>query len=420
MKIRVKITRDGSNAVRGIDLEEYLKGVVPSEIKASSCPMEAQKAQAIAARTWAMLRVEQRKNKPYDVDDTANCQAYNARPRHKNSDTAVDATRGEVVTHNGKLIDAVYTHSNGGRMVSAVRRWGTAVPYLIDKPDPFDKSACVSGHGVGLSQTGAAEMARQDATYWSILAYYYPGTRVTKIKEEAEPVDDLNSKLSEHFTLGEFYDPQNYADVIDPARAPRVKATDIDKRIINLLEGLREKYREKWPGAVIIIRPHGGYRPDPLNAKVGGASGSQHRTGNAADFYVQLPDKTRVDAPTLAVWTETFMDELGYRGGVGMYKATHDYIHVDARGKNVAWYDSYKSAGCPGQGGRPCVYKSGTKGAGVVLIQRALGLKNPDGKYGANTERAVKVFQRKHGLDDDGVFGRATNKAMGSILPWEV
>lgn len=42
MNIRVKITRDGSNAVREIDLEEYLKGVVPSEIKASSCPMEAQ------------------------------------------------------------------------------------------------------------------------------------------------------------------------------------------------------------------------------------------------------------------------------------------------------------------------------------------------------------------------------------------
>ena len=51
MKIRVKITRDGSNAVREIDLEEYLKGVVPSEIKAGSCPMEAQKAQAVAART---------------------------------------------------------------------------------------------------------------------------------------------------------------------------------------------------------------------------------------------------------------------------------------------------------------------------------------------------------------------------------
>ena len=56
MKIRVKITRDGSNAVRVLDMEDYLKGVVPSEIKASSCPMEAQKAQAVAARTYAMMK----------------------------------------------------------------------------------------------------------------------------------------------------------------------------------------------------------------------------------------------------------------------------------------------------------------------------------------------------------------------------
>ena len=113
------------------------------------------------------------------------------------------------------------------------------------------------------------------------------------------------------------------------------------------------------------------------------------------------------------------MEQLGYKGGVGMYDADDDYIHVDARGKNVAWYDSYSSAGCPGQGGRPTIYSKGTKGAGVVLIQRHMGL-SADGKYGANTERAVKVFQRQHGLADDGKFGPATNKAMGMILPWEV
>lgn len=416
MKIRVKITRDGSNAVRVLDMEDYLKGVVPSEIKASSCPMEAQKAQAVAARTYALRKMQERKKKAYDVDDTVGDQAYNARPRHKNSDTAVDATRGEVIHHNGKLIDAVYTHSNGGRTVSALKRWGTAVPYLVDKPDPFDKSARVSGHGVGLSQTGAAEMARQGSTYWSILAFYYPGTNIATVKED-EPVDDLNMRVSEHFRLGEYYDPQNYADVIDPARAPKPDATKLDKRLLNLMEGLREKFREKYPVAVLIIRPHGGYRPDPLNALVKGAKSSQHRTGNAADFSVLLPDGRKLDAATQAVWAEKFMDELGYKGGVGVYDADHDYIHVDARGKNIAWYDSTSSAGCPGQGGRPCVYKNGTKGAGVVWIQRKLGI-SADGKYGANTERAVKDFQRKHGLKADGVFGRDTNDAMGGLLPW--
>ena len=416
MKIRVKITRDGSNAVREIELEEYLKGVVPSEIKAASCPMEAQKAQAVAARTYAMRKIEERKKKAYDVDDTAADQAYNARERHKNSDTAVESTRGEVIHHNGKLIDAVYTHSNGGRTVSALKRWGTAVPYLVDKPDPFDKSARVSGHGVGLSQTGAEEMARQGSTYWSILAFYYPGTKATTVKEE-DPMDDLNTRLSEHFRLGEFYDPENYSDVIDVAKAPKPDATKLDKRLLNLMEGLREKFREIYPGAVIIIRPHGGYRPDPLNALVKGAKNSQHRTGNAADFSVLLSDGRKLDAATQAVWAEKFMDELGYKGGVGVYDADHDYIHVDARGKNIAWYDSTSSTGCPGQGGRPCVYKNGTKGAGVVWIQKYLRI-SADGKYGDDTEEAVMKFQRKNGLDDDGVFGKKTNEAMGGLLPW--
>jgi peptidoglycan hydrolase-like protein with peptidoglycan-binding domain len=43
-----------------------------------------------------------------------------------------------------------------------------------------------------------------------------------------------------------------------------------------------------------------------------------------------------------------------------------------------------------------------------------------DGQYGPGTQQSVMLFQAQHGLDDDGIFGRATNKAMGNILPWEV
>ena len=57
------------------------------------------------------------------------------------------------------------------------------------------------------------------------------------------------------------------------------------------------------------------------------------------------------------------------------------------------------------------------KGAGVVLIHRALGI-SADGKYGAATEAAVRARQAEHGCTPDGVYGRETNKAMGGILPW--
>lgn len=415
MHIRVKITRKGSSRIESLEMEEYLKGVVPSEIKAESCPAEAMKAQAVAARTYGMRKCSERRGKPYDVDDTAGCQAYGARPRHARSDAAVEATRGQVLTYNGRLIDAVYTDSNGGRCVSALERWGSAVPYLIDQADPYDKSGRVRGHGVGMSQIGATARAKAGMSCAEILAFYYPGCKVKKLLEEDKV--NLEERLSEHFTLRDFYDPEAYKGVLKGKAAPEVKPSDVDPRILKLLEGLLKKYQTKWPGACIRIRPHGGLRPDPLNALVGGASGSRHRKGNAADFSLLLPDGGRLDAPTLAVWTEKFMQELGIRGGVGMYKTYHDYIHVDARGSNIAWYDSYRSAGCPGQGGRPCVYKRGTKGAGVVLIQRALGI-SADGKYGAATEAAVRARQAEHGCTPDGVYGRETNKAMGGILPW--
>ena len=227
-----------------------------------------------------------------------------------------------------------------------------------------------------------------------------------------------NIKLSAHFKFNEFYDPEKYADVIDPRKAPKADPDDIDKKLVDLLEALRERFVDKFGATAIIINPHGGYRPDPLNKLVGGAAGSQHRKGNAADFRVKLANGKYIDAATMAVWTEKWMSELGIKGGVGMYKATHNYIHVDARGSNVAWYDSYSSAGCPGQGGRPVTYRKGQKGAGVVLIQRYLGMKNPDGKYGSNTMDAVKKFQREHGLTADGIFGKKTNEAMDHVLPW--
>ena len=128
MHIRVMITRDGSSRIESLEMEDYLKGVVPSEIKAESCPAEAMKAQAVAARTYGMRKCSERRGKPYDVDDTAGCQAYGARPRHARSDAAVKATRGQVLTYYGRLVDAVYTDSNGGRCVSALERWGSAVP----------------------------------------------------------------------------------------------------------------------------------------------------------------------------------------------------------------------------------------------------------------------------------------------------
>ena len=68
------------------------------------------------------------------------------------------------------------------------------------------------------------------------------------------------------------------------------------------------------------------------------------------------------------------------------------------------------------------MYRKGTKGAGVVLIQKKLNelgynCGKPDGKYGNDTAKAVMKFQEDNGIKADGIYGSATNKLMG-VLPW--
>lgn len=182
MNIRVKITRDGSNTIKTIELEEYLRCVVPSEMPAS-WPAEALKAQAVAARTFAMQKVQTRQTKEYDVDDTVAFQAYCIGHERPSTDKAIKDTVNQYLTYNGKIIEAAYSSSNGGRTYSSEERWGGATAYLISQPDPFNKEA-KNGHGVGMSQYGARHRAEAGQTYDEILAFYYTKTVLENFTKE--------------------------------------------------------------------------------------------------------------------------------------------------------------------------------------------------------------------------------------------
>lgn len=120
--------------INSIGLEEYLKGVVPSEMPAL-WHIEALKAQAVAARTYAMGYIGK------IVDDTQSYQVYGGYAWHEKSTKAVEATEGQVITYGGTPIGAgaVFSSSNGGKTESNTNAWGTAaLPYLTIKDDPFD------------------------------------------------------------------------------------------------------------------------------------------------------------------------------------------------------------------------------------------------------------------------------------------
>ena len=128
--------------VNRIDHEEYLKGVVPAEMPAR-WGEEALKVQTVAARTYSLHRLEERRkkrptNEDFDLDDTVSYQAYKGLTGgHKSSDAAVEKTKGEVVLYKGRLIRAYFSADAGGYTESAKNLWGMNLPYTVSKKEPF-------------------------------------------------------------------------------------------------------------------------------------------------------------------------------------------------------------------------------------------------------------------------------------------
>ena len=120
-------------------LEYYLQGVVPYEMS-SSYPIEALKAQAVAARTYTMRAMNARSSYHYDLGDTASDQVYKGYTGTSNNATkAVDETKGIVIMNDGVLSGTYYTASNGGQTEAVKNAWGSSsYAYLKVKDDPFD------------------------------------------------------------------------------------------------------------------------------------------------------------------------------------------------------------------------------------------------------------------------------------------
>ena len=123
--------------INELNLEDYLKGVVPAELSPAVYPqVEAIKAQAVAARTYAEKHRGQFDAEGFDICDTPACQVYGgAGVEQPMSNEAVDATHGQLLTYDGNLVDALYTSTCGGRTEDVQNVFnGPAHPYLVSRP----------------------------------------------------------------------------------------------------------------------------------------------------------------------------------------------------------------------------------------------------------------------------------------------
>ncbi len=266
--ITVRLKRENKNIIEKIPLEKYLIGVLAGEMPVSY-DIEALKAQAVAARTYTINKIEQNKTREYDVVDTTNDQVYKDEEQLKeiwkekyNENTkklkqAIKDTNGEYLTYDGKPIHAFFFSTSSGKTENCKDVFGESLPYLVSVSSTWDENSpsyegelnltkeefcnkleinCDNikidiernetnsiknitinnktikgtdfrfklglkstnieieelnnniiikskgyGHGVGMSQYGAKEMANKGYKYDDILKYYYQGVEFKKI-----------------------------------------------------------------------------------------------------------------------------------------------------------------------------------------------------------------------------------------------
>lgn len=124
------------NAVNALALEQYVKGVVPNE-SPPSWPEEELKAQAVAARSFALTSGVG--GNGFDLYADTRSQVYKGlESEYTSSNAAVAATRGQVVEYDGKVAQTLFSACSGGHTESVENVFGSAIPYLVGVPDPYD------------------------------------------------------------------------------------------------------------------------------------------------------------------------------------------------------------------------------------------------------------------------------------------
>ncbi len=212
--IKAIASPSGVTLVNQVSMEDYLKGVVPCEI-VPSWQMDAIKAQAVAARTYAMFHKNGYRSAGYDVTDDTRTQVYRGvSAETEATNRAVMETAGEVVTYGGSPIDAVFHASGGGYTENCENVWGSAVPYLKGVPEdkyatPWKKTISLASFmkmadvgklkGIKLSalHIGEAHKASDRGISGRVKSVTLVGSKGNRVVsgERLQQIYDLNSTL---------------------------------------------------------------------------------------------------------------------------------------------------------------------------------------------------------------------------------
>lgn len=395
-----------------VDFEKYVASVVAGEV--GNAPIEACKAQAIAARSLAISRGALRGL--VISDDASVMQAYRAKrydsDKYPNAILGAEETEGQVLTYNGNIAVAHYSANNGGRTTSSEERWGTAYPYLISQKDNWDAADGTPkyGHGVGMSQKGAIYAAKNGASYRTILNFYYPNcvikddyggliqketmhmTKSVLMNEKTEKIVELaKSLIGSPYVFGALGEKRNGVQVFDCRGYTYWLLKQVGVTISTVGATTQYNTAKDWvergrtKDMPNVVCPVFKYREsDGKMSHTGMHIGNGqilHCTTNGGVKYGSLSDTT---------WTH-----------YGIPKGLYTEEELKKAGVVVMM----------------TTLKNGSSGSAVVQLQTWLNEMGydagyADGKFGSRTKEAVMRFQADNGLTADGIVGTLTWNAL--------
>ncbi len=381
-----------------IDVETYLYGVVPYEIGNGS-PLEAQKAQAVAARTFAMRA--KKTTGDYDLYDNANSQVFKGYAvSYQNAKQAVDETCGVVLkTVGGNYAQCYYTASNGGQTESTKNAWGGEVSYLTVKDDPYDyESTSAKVKSVTINKDGNSITPSMRNTILSAAS-----SQLASAGMSGASISSVNSAV---LSAPRYADPSRlYTKLtLNVTFHSASKAANLDI-MLKTYDSLQNTYslsinsgnnevvwiRETNDAYILEFKRYGhGIGMSQCGAMV--------MAGNYQMTYAQILD---------FYYHGTILTVLPYASTI---ISKPQEIIVTPGGKetgNVA-VTTYPTM------------RYGDKNDGVKQLQaklKNLGYFNNDitGNFYSATEAAVRAFQRANGLTEDGIAGpKVQAKLFGS------
>ncbi len=208
VEIRLGQLKNGKRIIKTISLEDYLRNVVPKE-----CPPtwneNALKAQAVAARTFALKNIGRHGGEGFDLCDSTHCQLYDESSHTPATDRVVAATRGEVITYGGQLINAVFHTDSGGMTEGSAEVWGAAAPYLApvreqkQNTSPWTKKIHLDSFAKTLGLKEATKTELSPLTVGKKAADRSASGRVRTVKIHGKASDKKSAETVKTITGGE-------------------------------------------------------------------------------------------------------------------------------------------------------------------------------------------------------------------------